>query len=170
MSELSKEDFAKLVQQSEELKNQQRPDEILLSRAIVMLEDNIGEVNFEDVIQREGNEIVVDGKNVELYELEANIKIFDKDRQTNEDGSPDLDHMFETYFEPVAKGFRDMMEQAGYNVCRPIGIQDNDLTVREGILQLCLAGDKISLYMCHKYHAASDPYTDLYFRILVGKR
>lgn len=165
----SREEIAAAI--DEKLQSQgPRPDEILLSRVIQMLENNIGEVQFEDLITRDGATIIVGDKPVLMFELEARMQIADKDRPYDDEGQLDMDAFFTKFFEPVALGFKNMIEDEGYNVCRPIGILDNDLTARQGILQLCLAGEKTSIYMCHKYHDTDAAYTDLLFKILVGKR
>ena len=139
---------------------QERPDEILLQRTIESLEANIGDFDMEDVICQDGGVAVIDGKEVKLTTLEVGLAI------SEEDSKQGVDHMFPLYFEPTACALRDLIEDQGYNVCRPLGITNPNLIATKGLIQLCKRGEKTSLYMAHKFR---DGQTTVTLKMLVGK-
>lgn len=139
-----------IVEQVEkDLGHEERPDVVLLRRTIEAIERNIGEMDFDP----EG--FYSEGGNLSTLHVSFNVP----------DHVRDVEDMWDKYFEPAARQFVAMLGAGGYNICRVMGIQDNDLTAREGRLQLYRSGEKISLYMNHKHHL---DHTQVLITILVG--
>lgn len=141
------------------LAQQRSPDAILLDGTIEALEQNTGDFNMEDVIQKDGGTVEINGQEVVLNILEVGFSV------SKDDAIKGVDHMFDMFFKPAAIALRDMIDSEGCNVCRPIGIVDPSL-IAQGLIQLCRRGHKISVFMSHKFR---DGKTQVKLQMLVGK-
>jgi len=156
MEEVQPQDMQEVVDAN--FQQEERPDQALLRQTVEKIEAEVGEFDFDDVQCVDGEVIQVGDSNVTLDNMYVTLKILDKGRG---DGS----ELFKLFFVPAALTFIRMIKEGGFNVCRPIGITNPNLTAENGTLQLCHAGDKISVRMQHKYHQASDSVPEAYTQV-----
>jgi hypothetical protein len=152
----------------DQVPQEERPDAILLGRVIEIVDNSVGPMDFEDVLCSDGEVIQVQGQNVTLESAWIDLKIADKDRR-----DLSVDFLFDVWIAPAAESFIQAVKLKGYNVCRPIGIKNPNLTAENGTLQLFKNGKTVSIYMAHRYHARSqavpEAYTQVTLQMLVGK-
>jgi hypothetical protein len=150
----------------EQLQEQEeRPDKTLLRNTVELIEQHIPEFDFKDE-RCEPGVIDVDGDPVDMQIIGTELKILDSDRK---DGR--VEWLFSNWFEPAARALVAVIGIDGYNVCRPLGIRDPNLTANTGALQLTYQGQKLDIHMSHLYHETGDdgPYTEVKLELLVGK-
>jgi hypothetical protein len=151
----------------EQLQEQEeRPDKTLLRNTVELIEQHIPEFDFKDERCESGEVIQVGDENVTMQIISIQFVILDKDRK---DGR--VEWLFSNWFEPVARSLVAVIGIDGYNVCRPLGIRDPNLTANTGALQLTYQGQKLDIHMSHLYHETGDdgPYTEVKLELLVGK-
>lgn len=129
--------------------DKQKPDELYLMTIIQHIESKTADWDMDDVLAQSGDVIL---ENTVLQEIKVSFVIPNGVRDMN------------GFFISAAQTIVRTIQENGFNVCRPIGIVDPNMLARDGTIQLCKRGQKISMYMSHRY----DGDTTVTLKMLVG--
>jgi len=131
-----------------------RPDELYLMSIIENIERATGEWDMKDQLAQEGDVVI---ENTVLHEISMSFKVEEELHQG----------AVAVLFAKATDQFVELINDNGYNICRPLGIRDPSMQAKDGTIQLCKRGTKLSMYMSHRFNAG---ITTVTLKMLVGKQ